>query len=130
MKIRFAQLYAAHAAFDRYAAIIIAKASHKASFAERKNRSDFFIIAKTRVQSGGGSLPRESAVITLTKEKSVSKYTNLNYFKEINFFVDEHNKFCNEFVEYVFSAWARALPQTLSMAYAPPSQRGRNLPIT
>lgn len=90
MKIRFAQLYAAHAAFNRYAAII---------------------LAENRVQSGGGSLPRASAVITLTK-KAIRKdkdSPSSNFFEEINFFVEHQNKFCQEFVEYVFSAWARGL---------------------
>ena len=108
MKIRFAQLYAAHAAFDRYAALI---------------------IAKTRVQSGGGSLPyHQDTAIILTREKSLkggkpkpSKPSSASdslahgdsssqcFFKEINFFVEHQNNFCTEFVEYVFSAWARGL---------------------
>jgi len=121
MKIRFAQLEAAYAAFNKYAAIIIAKASQKAPFAGCKNRaSDFFIIAKTRVQSGGGSLPRASAAIII-KESFVPETDKnsekSNYFKQINFAVAHQNEYCTEFVEYVFSAWARTLPiDTLSMA--------------
>ena len=119
MKIRFAQLEAAYAAFNKYAAIIIAKASQKAPFAERKNRSDFFIIAKTRVQSGGGSLPRASAAIIIKSSDNETKSICVasgqsqsqdgsasNFFKEINFAVAHQNEYCIEFVEYVFSAWA------------------------
>lgn len=115
MKIRFAQLYAAYAAFNRYAAII---------------------VAKTRVQSGGGSLPCQGTAI-IFKETFAPKIngnsenleirsprtqtqrdsTRSDYFKEINFAVEHQNKYCPEFVEYVFSAWARQLPvDTLSMA--------------
>ena len=106
MKIRFAQLEAAYAAFNKYAALI---------------------IAKTRAQSGGGSLPHpQDAVIMLKSvtEKSICITSGQgggcpanNFFKEINFFVEHQNEYCTEFVEYVFSEWARTLPvDTLSMA--------------
>jgi len=121
MKIRFAQLEAAHAAFGRYAALI---------------------IAKTRVQSGGSSLlhPSDAAMIIirdnpLAKDQMRSDFpetdiyevqddasedfceaktqdishSSSDFFKEINFFVEHQNKYCQEFVEYVFSAWARRL---------------------
>lgn len=136
MKIRFAQLEAAHAAFGRYAAIL---------------------VAKTRVQSGGSSLPHpQGAALMLTKDNPLSdghlkqgkafpeaiiQDSNLpaesptsnqensaiingdvpssssNFFKDINFFVEHQNKYCQEFVEYVFSAWARGLDmnQTLPL---------------
>ena len=113
MKIRFAQLYAAYAAFNKYAALI---------------------IAKTRAQSGGGSLPHQKDVAIIINSSAQPKAmvqdttsenlatTNRNsprfdYFKEINFFVEHQNEYCTEFVEYVFSVWARELPiNTLSMA--------------
>jgi len=134
-KIRFAQLYAAHAAFNRYAAIIvskttrggdnllreqgaailIAKESLKEPFAERQNRSDFLIIAENRVQSGGSSLPHSSQDAAIIISKS-SK--NNNYAGELNFFVKSQNEYCTAFVEYVFSAWARKLNTATNPDYA------------
>lgn len=105
MKIRFAQLYAAHAAFDRYAAIIVSKTTRGGDNPLR-DESAAILIAENRVQSGGGSLPHSSHDAAIIVKKS-SK--NASYAGEINFFVENQNRYCAAFVEYVFSAWVRRL---------------------
>lgn len=136
-KIRFAQLYAAHAAFNRYAAIIVSKTTRGRDNPLRKEGAAI-IFAKTRVQSGGGSLPYPQDAVIIVKKSFVPENQlataglkhlgtgskraqkcgeaqihrdnhRSNYFKEINFFVESQNEYCTAFVEYVFSAWARRL---------------------